>query len=303
MRLDLDEGNVTGIWQAMALRYQAPEWALFMEVANGTGMKMRRYADAIAMSLFPSRGLDLHMFEVKTDRGDWLREKKNPEKAEEIAKYCDFMWLVASDGVAKIEEIPQTWGWLVQQKTRLIQKKAPQRMTPCAIDRPFLAALLRRRDESVMNLPEVKAKLEAIRKSERELADHHAETAIRVERKEKEHLKRIVDMVSGAVGQNLNEWNAMDIGDAVKLVMNSAFLRQTIGRMLEPFAEYAHRMESGAQEAKKSLEDMQKILSVLPAPYTENGKIRIGYEQFGANGLSRWNVAAGKSDSTGGEAR
>ena len=33
-----------------------------------------RYADAIAMNLWPSRGLAVHGFEIKISRGDWQRE-------------------------------------------------------------------------------------------------------------------------------------------------------------------------------------------------------------------------------------
>jgi hypothetical protein len=85
------------VWDMLRERHPAPEWAIFFEVANGLGVSDRRYADAVAMSLFPSRGLDVHGFEVKTARGDWLRELKNPKKADVIASYCDFWWLVIGD--------------------------------------------------------------------------------------------------------------------------------------------------------------------------------------------------------------
>ena len=46
--------------------------------------------------VWPSRGLYLHGFEIKVHRNDWLRELKNPAKAEEIAGYCHFWWVVAT---------------------------------------------------------------------------------------------------------------------------------------------------------------------------------------------------------------
>jgi len=45
--------------------------------------------------LWPSRGLHLMGFEIKAGRGDWLRELKDPGKAEGIAAYCDQWWVVA----------------------------------------------------------------------------------------------------------------------------------------------------------------------------------------------------------------
>jgi hypothetical protein len=59
----------------LAARYCAPAWAIFYEVANATGANGSRYADAVAMSLYPSRGLELHGFEVKKSRWDWVRER------------------------------------------------------------------------------------------------------------------------------------------------------------------------------------------------------------------------------------
>ena len=43
------------LWSAMERRYQAPEHAMFAEVAHGTGGR-DRYADAIVMCLWASPG-------------------------------------------------------------------------------------------------------------------------------------------------------------------------------------------------------------------------------------------------------
>ena len=48
---------------ALRLRCRPPEWALFFEVADSTGLAGHgRYLDAVAMNLYPSRGLELHGF-------------------------------------------------------------------------------------------------------------------------------------------------------------------------------------------------------------------------------------------------
>lgn len=124
--------------------YSQPEYAIFFEVANATGYSgKRRWADAIAMSLWPSRGLLLTGIEIKVSRGDWLSEVKNPEKAEEIARYCDNWILVTAPNVARDDEIPANWGWQVFDGKTLKTKKKPEMLDPQPLDRNFLAALLR----------------------------------------------------------------------------------------------------------------------------------------------------------------
>src|SRR4051812_49014156 len=102
------------IWHALQKRHAPPEWAYFEEMRNGTGYaRGARTADALAFSLWPSRGLELHGIEVKVHRSDWLREKGDPDKAEEIGKFCERWWLATTEGVvADVGEIPSAWGWL-----------------------------------------------------------------------------------------------------------------------------------------------------------------------------------------------
>jgi hypothetical protein len=79
---------------ALERRYCAPEWCLMHEAANGTGFSGKRYADCVAMNLFPSRGLAIHGLEIKVSRSDLTKELKNPNKADEIAQYCDLWYVV-----------------------------------------------------------------------------------------------------------------------------------------------------------------------------------------------------------------
>lgn len=88
-------------------RYPKDSHALITEVGNATGYATNRHADAIAMSLWPSRGLEIMGFEVKVSRSDWVSELKNPAKADAIALYCDTWWLVVSDAkIVQPGELP-----------------------------------------------------------------------------------------------------------------------------------------------------------------------------------------------------
>lgn len=126
-------------------RYPAPEYALFSQLANGTGGHFSRTADAVAMSLWPSRGLELLGFEVKVSRADWHRELRNPKKAESWVKICDRWYVVVADeSIVQPGELPPTWGLMLPQRGKLkIQVEAPK-LDPEPMTRPTLAALLRK---------------------------------------------------------------------------------------------------------------------------------------------------------------
>jgi len=74
----------------LAKKYALPYWAFIREFRNATGFSATRSADALAFGMYRSRGQAIIGFEVKTVRSDWLRELKNPEKAEPIAQFCDY---------------------------------------------------------------------------------------------------------------------------------------------------------------------------------------------------------------------
>jgi len=137
---------------AIRNRFPPPAWQLFTGVANGTGSRARRWADAVAMGIWPSRGLELVGFEVKVSRSDFLRELKQPEKDDAVGRYCDRWWIAAGDpDIVKESELPPAWGLMVPVKTSSgvtmkIVHDAPKRKAK-PIDRNLLAAILRRAGE------------------------------------------------------------------------------------------------------------------------------------------------------------
>lgn len=128
-----------------------PAAVLIPQVRNAAGFDATRTADALAMQLWPSRGLHLEGFEIKCSRADVLKELKQPEKAEVIARWCERWWLVIADAsFLKDGELPAEWGLLVRHGSRLIcQKEAPVRDVPKELPKTFLAALLRQVDREL----------------------------------------------------------------------------------------------------------------------------------------------------------
>lgn len=150
----------------LAKKHPAPAWAFLTQVRNGTGYGRRvRTADALAMSLWPSRGLELHGFEVKSQRGDWIHELKTPEKAEEIARFCHRWWIVAEDDVVEAAEIPPAWGLMVPHGSGLAIQKLADLQDAEVPTYPFLGALLRKVSESMVPFESIKSELDGARKS------------------------------------------------------------------------------------------------------------------------------------------
>lgn len=129
---------------ALKRYFSAPEWAVVFEVARSTGATANRHLDAIAMGLWPSRGFVLHGIEIKVSLNDWRREKGQPEKAEEIARYCDQFSVAAPAGLIPIGELPLPWGLIEVAASGSVKvTKVAERKPADEIGRPFVAALLR----------------------------------------------------------------------------------------------------------------------------------------------------------------
>ena len=67
---------------ALRKTYCEPDWYLGFEVGNGTGARLRRHADAVAICNYPSRGYEIRGFEIKVSRNDLKSELDNCAKAE-----------------------------------------------------------------------------------------------------------------------------------------------------------------------------------------------------------------------------
>ncbi|MDD2772739.1 MAG: hypothetical protein PHP45_03475 [Elusimicrobiales bacterium] len=131
-------------FQIIQRRYRSSGCVVLPEVRDGTGHSTRgREADALVFGVWPSRGLTIHGIEIKTHRGDWLHELKQPEKAESIAQFCDYWTVCTVPGVAKAEDMPATWGLSEFDGKKWKDIKLPEKMEPKEINRTFLMSVMR----------------------------------------------------------------------------------------------------------------------------------------------------------------
>lgn len=139
--------TASDIRAAMAKRWCDPQWAIMWEVNEGTGSQTGRSADAVMMSLWPSRGLELHGVEIKVSRSDWKREAADPTKAEAVAKFCDRWWIHTAPGVVDdLSDLPPAWGLREWNGASWTTIREAEKTQAAPITRRFLAAMLRRAD-------------------------------------------------------------------------------------------------------------------------------------------------------------
>lgn len=216
-------------FEALKKRFEPREYAMVPQVRNGTGFNNRtRTADAIAISLWPSRGIDVHGFEFKDSRSDWLKELADSEKSEEIGRYCDFWWLVASKvTICPLDEIPKGWGMICvgPDGATTVIRKAPRRESqPPTMG--ILASILKAAQDVVTGEAEI---LERIKKAV--AATEHAtyeslqkarNDGMREAARGLNELRETVREFEKASGITISGWrnDGKSIGEAVKFVLD-----------------------------------------------------------------------------------
>lgn len=251
------------ICAAMSKRWSDPQWAIMWEVGEGTGAASGRYADAVMMSLWPSRGLELHGVEIKVSRSDWRREAADPTKAEAIAKFCDRWWVHTAPGVVDdLSDVPPAWGLREFDGKAWRTIREAEKTQAAAITRPFLAALLRRADgvmQRLMRDAMREAREAQYAEAERMRAGIHEQIAKGVARRTEALEKAAGDVAAfeAAFGQGMaGSWtsNAQAWGNAARAL---ADVRQNGG-----FGNLVDRLRKAADE----IEALQAVASGSVAP-------------------------------------
>ena len=249
------------VYVALEKRFPAPEWATFRELRNDAGFKASRSADFVAMNTWPSRGLELHGIEVKTDRRDWLRELKDPAKSAPIQAFCDFWWLATDDSrIAEVDEIPSTWGLIVLAKGgRFVARKPAPKLEAQQLSRGFVAAMLRNAKngtvpaESINELVEERVK----RQAERDRSGEELELA-RLRRETSELKGRVTEFeqASGIAIDGRYQWPHS--------LRDPKTLGVAVRRLLEADDTIAH-LKLQADGVRKQFADVSATIAGLEA--------------------------------------
>jgi hypothetical protein len=254
-------------------RHEGPGWQVFTELANGTGARARRRADAVAMGMWPSRGYEIHGYECKISRGDVRKELQDVSKMDAVGKYCDFWWLTVSDpAITDGLLVPESWGVLAPRARVLrIVRPAKKRKT-VPVDRSFVAAMLR----SVTDhwVPRSKHH-EVVSAQEQRITD-----AVTKERafgtddtkRELDRLrKQVVEFEQGSGVQIANGWRMGEVGQAVRTLvevmsgadpLNLLRMATLMDRGAEMHTGYAKDSRRHAKMIKDLVEEFQPARAV-----------------------------------------
>lgn len=249
-----DRKTACPILDRLEKRYSAPHWVFLRELRNDTGFQSTRPADALAVGIYHSRGQHIVGFEKKVSRADWLRELKEPQKAEAIAQFCDQWFVVVPEvEIVGIGELPSTWGLLHVVGNKINTVQAAPKLSPRPIDRGMLAAIIERSIEQAIKPYQI---------SEEEKRDAalsaEFERGMQAAARQYEHLAELKEQVKQfeeASGIHINQYGGgKELGEIVKAV-------QRHGRFMEDAARTVRNVLYELKE--RTIPTLDSSLSIL----------------------------------------
>lgn len=229
-------------------RYPPPAFAFLEQVADGTGLRQSRWADAVAMSVWPSRGYYLEGFEVKVSRSDFLSEIRNPAKADALMRYCMHWWMVVGDAsIVRDGELPKTWGLMAVKSGKLRVAVCAPTLTPEPFDTTLTASILRNAAVSDANLLK-----REFQRGERAGMDMGT-------KRDREKIAELTKAILGfeeASGLKIDSYSGPQMGKSVKLVQHLSWDVDSILRA----KDQAQRIADGLKELA-GLSDLANIVT------------------------------------------
>jgi hypothetical protein len=242
------------ITQLLRIRYSGDQWAFVSEVPNGTGTDMDRRCDGLAMCLWPSKGLYLHGHEIKVSRSDWLTEIQDVSKAAAFSRYCHFWWIVAPQGIVKLEELPSNWGLMCPSGRALRAKKPATLTSPEMPSHSLLAGMFRACCKASAAEEALRAARESGYSAGFADARRNDKTAKSDTDRRYEQLRRSVDEFEQASGITIAAYGGKQLGELVRLV--ESVQPKGIQNWLERLASELTRTHERVSQANTTLQEL-----------------------------------------------
>jgi hypothetical protein len=247
--------------EVLRMRYPATEAVVIQEVSDASGHARSRSLDFMVINLWVSRGLSIIGIEKKSNRGDWLKEIKNPKKQENHFKYCDRFYLLTDrEGVAKLDEIPDCWGWYhITEKGQLKTMKQAPKLEPIQVERSFLCAMIRRAGDKTGYVPEIN--LKEIIQQRVDIEVRQKTNSIDAQVKELESLRKVVAEFEEAAGFSIvRPWGWGDSWPKKAGTM----MRQMVNNGVESYIDRYEHMEASAKKLHESIAaDVQRMKDLI----------------------------------------
>lgn len=258
--------NSTDVLDALCRSLEGQGYVVVREVMVGSQRnRTERRADAIAVQLYESRGVHLHAFEVKVSRADWMRELREPAKADPIATGCRYYTIIAPQGVVDPLEVPLAWGlWQVRAADgKVMRTRAGQPNEDARFDVSTMARILRRAYDAIL-APGADALKAAEQKGWKEGHEAGKRDAARPEGEDyRERYNELVEAVTAfqqASGVDLgarwypNPTKARRTGEAVRLLMEQPHAMTGLRRALLETQDRIARMVREVEAASEPID-------------------------------------------------
>lgn len=210
------------IYKTIAAMYKGEAWVVLPQVRDGTAYGTDgREADALVFSVWPSRGLKVYGFEIKTHRGDFLHELKQPEKAESIARFCNEWYIVTAPGIAELSEIPPSWGWYESDGKSMTLKKAAEQLPNVDLSRIFVMSVMRNIAKNYVPAIEVENRAETLARAQ--ILQNELQAAHDV-KNAREALAAISDFKKASGVDLMESWSFSpeQVGTVVRLILDNS---------------------------------------------------------------------------------
>lgn len=236
----------------------APAGAGAIYLTEVTAPGGNRRADAVHIGLWQSRGAGrIDVCELKTSRSDFLREMKDPAKAEAWWPYSTAFWLVVPHvSIAGPDDLPPGWGLMVPtgRGRRFKTVVKPAERTPL-IDVPLLVTLLKNTETVRTNaLQALRTDMatQAYRREQELLRDRDTRTMGPAAKKRLDLLTQLEDVLGERLDTEtwMNRLSATDAAHALRnFVAGQKALTESRKEMEHRIREFERIKESAARSA------------------------------------------------------
>jgi hypothetical protein len=215
LRTEKEKITAADVIAGLKVQFPAPAFCFLEQVADGTGARQNRWADAVAMSVWPSRGYTLDGIEVKVSRYDWLHELQQPKKSAAVQQYCNRWWIAVSDeSIVQPGELPDTWGLMILNGKKMRVVAPAPSLVAAPWDVPFIASVFRNMAKAST------AEIEnAINKAYAKGHEEGRESGNSFSKGRMEEMEASIREFQEKSGIEINRWNGDKIGEAVAVVM------------------------------------------------------------------------------------
>jgi hypothetical protein len=241
--------------------------AVYLTEVTAPGHSGRR-ADAVHVGLWSSRGAGtIEVCELKISRGDWLKELREPKKAEAWWPYCHRFWLVVPhEGIVKDGELPDGWGLMMPssrgRRFMVLVKAKDRAPEDFKLTIPLLVTLLKNTETTRTN---------ALQKLERELRQKFYEQEQQTRRqrgvfsdKDRRRLE-LLDRLEKALGMELADYpwrDQLEPEGAAEVLLGLAKGKAALDKARDQAGSVVRELDQAAKVAQAEADRLRKEMGI-----------------------------------------